>query len=377
MMKRKILLFFLILPLLGWSKSDNYTLTVKIKGVKDGTKAYLFENYGWTNSRVLDSVLQEKGAFLFKGATDGPLKTEVVIDHDNKGIKGLSWTGDQLVVYLEGADIFVRGRDSVKNAVISGSPINKEHSNYKKALSLYWNASKNLGAKYKAMTDAERKENTVNGNYTKEALKLKKIKDSLNVLYIKHNLDSYFSLEALIEVAGKTINLGKIDPLFKSLSKDILNTPKGLEFTERVEAERKIINSMAPDFTQNDVNGKPVKLSDFKGKYVLLDFWASWCGPCRKENPNLVKAYKKYHDKGFEILAVSLDNKKDAWLKAVEEEDLDWTHVSDLKGWMNEVAVQYNIKFVPQNRLIDPDGKIIVRNLRGDDLQEKLKEIFE
>ncbi|MFD2968775.1 redoxin domain-containing protein [Sphingobacterium bambusae] len=136
------------------------------------------------------------------------------------------------------------------------------------------------------------------------------------------------------------------------------------------------INTQAKDFTQNDVAGKPVRLSDYRGKYVLVDFWASWCAPCREENPNLVAAYAKYKDKGLEILGVSLDKNKEAWLKAIKDDNLLWTQVSDLKGWQNEASQLYEVNSVPDNVLIDPTGKIIARKLRDQFLEEFLSEIF-
>jgi peroxiredoxin len=123
-----------------------------------------------------------------------------------------------------------------------------------------------------------------------------------------------------------------------------------------------------PNFTQNDVNGKPVSLASFKGKYVLVDFWASWCGPCRAENPNVVKAYNEFKTKKFTILSVSLDNSKEKWLEAIKKDGLTWTHVSDLKYWKNEVAVQFGIESIPASFILDPTGKIIARDLRGSDL---------
>jgi len=131
-----------------------------------------------------------------------------------------------------------------------------------------------------------------------------------------------------------------------------------------------------PDFTQEDPNGKLIKMSDFKGKYLLLDFWASWCGPCRRENPNVVRMYSKYREKGFEILGISLDNNKQRWLNAIEKDQLTWPQVSDLKGWSNNVAQQYQVTSIPKTFLLDPEGKIIAVNLRGQALEAKLEEIF-
>ncbi|MEO6489035.1 MAG: TlpA disulfide reductase family protein [Ferruginibacter sp.] len=136
------------------------------------------------------------------------------------------------------------------------------------------------------------------------------------------------------------------------------------------------IGSMAPDFTMNDIKGKPFSLSQLKGKYVLIDFWASWCGPCRSENPNLVAAYNRYKDKNFTILGVSLDEDKDAWLKAIKADDLSWNHISDLKGWMSEASALYGFDGIPYNVLIDPEGKIIASSLRGSDLDIKLSEVL-
>lgn len=137
-----------------------------------------------------------------------------------------------------------------------------------------------------------------------------------------------------------------------------------------------IIGGTAPDFAQQTPEGKDLKLSALRGKVVLIDFWASWCGPCRRENPNVVRVYNQYKDKGFEILGVSLDSAKDRWVQAIEQDGLTWMHVSDLKGWQNEVAQVYGVRAIPQTVLLDAEGKIIARNLRGPSLEEKLAELF-
>ncbi|MFX1707855.1 AhpC/TSA family protein [Chitinophaga sp. CC14] len=165
--------------------------------------------------------------------------------------------------------------------------------------------------------------------------------------------------------------------LFESLDKSVQESQYGQSVTAYVKSlKANVLNVAADDFSQEDTKGKPVKLSSFRGKYVLVDFWASWCGPCRQENPNVVKAYNRFKDKNFTILGVSLDDNRDRWLRAIDQDGLAWTQVSDLRGWGNEVAVQYGVQSIPTNFLVDPTGKIIARNLRGEELEAKLEQLL-
>jgi peroxiredoxin len=155
----------------------------------------------------------------------------------------------------------------------------------------------------------------------------------------------------------------------------------GTEYVNQIESmiarmEKVQVGSVAPDFTLPDVDGNPVSLSSFRGKYVLVDFWAAWCPDCRKENPNIVAAWEKYKDKNFAVLGVSLDRNRDQWLAAIEKDGLKWTQVSDLKYWSSDAAVLYCIRWIPMSFLIDPEGKIVSIGLEGEELHNKLEELL-
>ncbi|PKP23051.1 MAG: alkyl hydroperoxide reductase, partial [Bacteroidetes bacterium HGW-Bacteroidetes-21] len=171
----------------------------------------------------------------------------------------------------------------------------------------------------------------------------------------------------------------ELETMLNNLDTSIASLPQMISLQERVSVLKAVaIGQKAPDFTMNDVDGNPVSLSSITGsKLLLVDFWAAWCGPCRKENPHIVKVYNEFHKKGFDILGVSLDQKKEDWVKAIEDDKLTWTHVSDLQYWSNAAARAYAVSSIPASFLLDETGTIIAKNLRGDDLYNKVKEVLE
>ena len=374
-MKRILLLSFNLMPVVLLAQDGKFTL--KVTAHSAPAEAYLI--YKTPDKFITDSTVAEKGVFIFKGLAPEPVRAQLVLDHKHLGLARLGPNADVLNLYLEQGSINVIGKDSVKTALITGSTVNNEDKKYQAAIASSQKAIMIVNNDYYAASDDKKKDQAFTDGLQARFDAAQKEYKTAQMQYIRQNPDSYISLLALQDFAGQDIDVSTVEPLYKSLSASVRNSVGGIAFSKAIDAARATsIGAIAPNFTQNDVNDKPVSLTDFKGKYVLLDFWASWCGPCRGENPNVVRAYKQYKNKNFTVLSVSLDRpgKKDEWLAAIKADGLEWTQVSDLNFWNNAVAKLYGITFIPKNYLIDPSGKIIAKNLRGDDLDQKLAELF-
>jgi peroxiredoxin len=359
---------------------EKFTIKGDVSKVKlPVAKVYL--SYYADGKSTTDSSDVVNGKYNFTGSLGDPLMASLRVkyqeDPNAKTIRAVSYNRDIKQLFLENAKISVVSTDSFANAAIKGSKAHAEFVGWEAMLKEENKVSGELNKQYNEFY--KQKNQAGMDSLDAEFDKLTAIKNLKNKKYLSENPASPIAMFIFRQFVGYDINADEAEPVFLSLSEKLRSGPAGKEMAEKIEIAKKTgVGRMAMDFTQNDTLGNPVSLSSFKGKYVLIDFWASWCGPCRQENPNVVKAFNNYKDKGFTVLGVSLDqpNAKDKWMKAIHDDNLTWTQVSDLKFWGNAVAVQYGIQAIPQNFLIDPQGKIIGKNLRGEALNKKLETLF-
>lgn len=357
---KNLLLILLCLAAFACTQTPGYQLNVKITSAQG--KAYLSNRIKgeWVK---LDSVDLNKGEALFKGSVKNPDICYLSVSNSTQ----------KLPFFIENSNITITGSlDSLSIAKVSGSKVQDEYQQLQgsldeldqKATVLYDQsiASEKAGDKAKAdslMAQSDAIFTSID-NQQKE--------------FIKAHPASWVSPYLLSRVYYD-MEYDVLDGFLKGLDPKLDSVPSVITLKERVAKLKTVaIAQTAPDFTMNDVMGNPVKLSDIysKNEYTLIDFWASWCGPCRRENPNVVATFNSYKDKGFGVLGVSLDNDKAKWEKAIADDHLTWPHVSDLQKWKNEAAALYSVNSIPANVLVDKTGKIIARNIREEKLPETI-----
>lgn len=384
-MKQCLLGIWLLIPVFCTAQDNKglpFTISGKLIDVKD-TIGWVYISYFNGSSRITDSAKVMNGAYKLKGNIEEPVLSRLTAKPKQEtgtedAVKNEMYSA---TVYLQHGDIKVESHNVFNSISVKGSKANDDFRRFEAQVQPY---SDSMRSYYYQFSGARQAGNTplMQDIQTKAMTLESYIKEQVFQPFIRNNPSSPVSLFVLQQYAGNgEIDINLIEPLYNALAPELKKYNSAIEIKERIDVDKRTaIGQLAMDFTQNDTLDNPVKLSSLRGKYLLVDFWASWCGPCRQENPNVVKAYQKYKNrgKGFSVLGVSLDRQdaKAAWLKAIHDDRLTWTHVSDLQFWNNAVAKLYGIQSIPQNFLLDPDGRIIGKNLRGDELDQKLEEVL-
>jgi peroxiredoxin len=361
-MKKQLLSMALGLFMIsGMATAQTFTIEGKIEGVKAG-KAELQAREGGKMVAKYSTGIADDGSFTLKGKVSEPDVYLLKIGDLRGGIS----------LFLDNSQIMITAKsDDLPGAQVTGSATQDAFAGFNKIGKAQ---SEKLRPVYMAYSEADKAKNTVEAKKLEAQLdEMEAANNAEKIAYIKSIIKSPVACYLVGSIAYSIEDPAQMEALINGFD-PALSEYKYVKTLKESLVKLKLtaIGQIAPDFTQNDPDGKPVKLSDFRGKYVLVDFWAKWCGPCRAENPNVVAAYNKYKNKNFTILGVSLDRDKADWLKAIQEDNLTWTHVSDLKYWDNEVAKMYGVRSIPANFLLDKNGKIIGKNLKGAKLEEEL-----
>jgi len=365
-MKKLFYLSIVTILFISCAPPPQYTLTVNLDGVEEGMYYLTTRQSGtWIN---LDSaeIIEQKGIFI-RNEMEQPEMLFVQL-------KGQRF---RVPVFAENSNIEVIG-DSEKSqkVMISGSASQIEYDSYLEKVSIYENQLKEIYDEYRKASEEKNDDLIAELDAKYEDINDQKMDFTYN--YILENPASVVSAY-IAKNNNYYLELDQLDAIATGYDASIDSSVYVKDLRARVAILKSVaIGKKYIDFTMNDVNGAPVALSTLVGgKYVLLDFWAAWCGPCRRENPNVVAIYNDYKDKGFDVVGISLDRKKEDWLKAIEDDKLTWNHISDLAYWNNAAAKLYGVNSIPHSILLDRDGIIIAKNLRGEELRNKIAELLD
>jgi peroxiredoxin len=358
---KKLIAGLFFIPVAVMAQQKGFVITGTITGLAENSRVTLVDLNKPTDTLARAKVT--KGTFVLKGTVAEPNLHQLNFDVASK----------KSVLFMGNETITVKGNiENVQQFDVKGSTVNSDFLEFQKIFNPLFQTLTGLNQKMYSKPNAQPEDSVmaaykatydaIVGAIDKFVMEKKTSPVTPFLLVVTRELEQDpITLEKrfnLLTPAGQQGFYGKI------LQQGITDSKVGAVGSEAIE------------FTQADTTGKPVSLNSFRGKYVLVDFWASWCKPCRMENPNVVTAYNKFKSKNFTVLGVSLDKVRESWIQAIKDDGLAWTQVSDLKYWNNEVARKYKIESIPQNYLIDPNGKIVGKNLRGADLEARLCELL-
>ncbi len=362
---KKYLVLVLAIALFACSQEKGFKISVNLEGA---------EGQLVLEERAADAWIAVDTADVVDGVAS--LEGEVIYPKEYY----LSVVGNRAktMIFVENTEMTVTGKaDSLNLVKVSGSVT---HDEYKAVNSKIQEISKKYMALYQESRAANAAGDTTKGRELME--QVNEMYESVGVMqedFVKENPVSYVSPYFLSRIQfGKDVD--ELEAMVNVLDPKLDSVQTIIDIKKQIVAMKKVaVGQIAPDFTQNDADGNPVKFSDIysKNELTLLDFWAAWCGPCRGENPNVVAVYNDYKDKGFSVFGVSLDKDKDKWLKAIEDDNLTWDHVSDLAFWSNAAAKLYAVRSVPSSLLVDKNGKIIAKNKREDELRKTVAEFLD
>lgn len=347
-------------------KDTSFTVKGSILGLDSG---YVYFQNVQSPGKNLDSVKVHHGQFSYTGRADTP--TYYLL-----GIMNFGRMEYRAGFFAENTDFTISGRkDHSDGLKTTGGPVQEELNHYLEGKKVFEDERRKKGKSHDSLYIMKNFNGADSVGRLLEALDGKQKDWDMN--YFKQHPNSLVSVHQIYQEYSYETNTAELETLYSRLSENMRHSYFGKKIAEVLDiAKSTSVGSVAPDFTLPDVNGRPIPLSSFRQRYVLIDFWAGWCGPCRMENPGLVKTWKRFHPKGFDILGVSLDENKRFWLSVIKEEGLPWTNVSDLKGFQSDAVLLYGVRAIPMNYLVDKEGRIVAKDLRSEALEKKLEEIL-